>query len=187
MENKKVDLSKFVRNKDISGGKSLFVKGCWFLVSALFFQSACFPFSRIKVALLKLFGAKAGRGVNIKPQVYIKFPWRLKLGNNVWIGEKAWIANEAKVSIEDNVCISHGVLLLTAGHDYKKTSFDVYAKPIVIKEGVWLGAQSSVTGGITVGSHAMLSIKSVANSSLEPYAIYRGNPAVKIRDRILKE
>ena len=81
------------------------------------------------------------------------------------------------------MCISHEVLLMTGGHNYKKVDFDVYANPIIIKEGVWLGAQSSVGGNVTIESHAILAMKSVSNTNLEAYSIYRGNPAVKIRDR----
>jgi len=187
METKKVDLSRFVADKEISGGRNRFKKIIWYLTSLIVFQSFLFPCSRLKVILLKQFGAKVGSNVNIKPNVYIKFPWRIEIGNNVWIGEKVWIANEAKVIIHNNVCISHEVLIMTGGHSYKKVTFDVYAHQIIIEDGVWLGAQSSVTGGITVKSHALLAMKSVANSSLEPYSIYRGNPATKIRERIISE
>lgn len=180
---KKVNLRNFKQNIEISGGKSKITKLLWFYVSAIIFQSSLFPFSSFKCYLLRIFGSKIGDNVNIKPNIYIKFPWRLEIGENCWIGEKVWIANEAKVIIGDNVCISHEVLIMTGGHSYKKANFDVYANPITIKDGVWLGAQSSVGGNITIESHAILSMKSVANANLEPYSIYRGNPAVKIRER----
>ncbi len=186
MDINKVDLGSFKHNIEVSGGSNSLKKMLWFFTSAIIFQSNLFPFRGFKCFLLRLFGAKVGKGVNIKPNVYIKFPWRIEIGDNCWIGERVWIANEGLVIIKDNVCLSHEALILSGGHRYDKKAFDVYAKPIVLEEGVWLGAQSSIGGGITIGSHAVLAMKSVANSDLAPYGIYRGNPAVKIRDRVIK-
>lgn len=184
---KKVDLSKFVSDPYISAHDFKLKKIIWFLISSTLYQTNLFPFSKIKVIILRLFGAKIGSGVNIKPLVYIKYPWRLEIGNNVWIAEKVWIANESMVKIGHNVCLSHEVLILCGGHDYKKVAFNVYNYPLTIEDGVWLGAQSAVLGGIKIGSHAVLAMKSVANKELEPYSIYRGNPAEKIRTRIIEE
>ena len=139
MEQVTVDLQNFGQNKEISGGNNFFKKILWFYVSALFFQSNFFPVSKLKVFLLRLFGAKVGKGVNIKPMVYIKFPWRLEIGSHVWIGEKVWIANEALVKIGSHVCISHECLIMTGGHNFKKKYVDMCANPITIEDGVWLG------------------------------------------------
>ncbi|MDC0584097.1 WcaF family extracellular polysaccharide biosynthesis acetyltransferase [Bacteroidales bacterium] len=181
-----VDLSKFESDIYISGGKNKIKKLLWFFTSAIIFQSPLFPIVKLKIFLLRLFGAKIGKGVNIKPLVYIKFPWRLNIGDHVWIGEKVWIANEGTLTIGNNVCISHEVLLMSGGHNFKKKYFDVYANPINIEDGVWLGAQSAVGGGITLKSHAVLAMKSVANSDLEAFKIYRGNPAVPVKNRIIE-
>ena len=58
-------------------------------------------------------------------------------------------------------------------------------KPIVLKEGVWIGARAVVCGGVVAESHAMLTVGSVATGPLLPYSIYKGNPAEKIKDRII--
>ena len=85
----------------------------WFIVNVLFFKNPLNGSSRIKVFFLRLFGAKVGHNITIKPAVNIKYPWRLSIGNNVWIGENVWIDNLANVSIEDNVCLSQEAFLLT--------------------------------------------------------------------------
>ena len=179
----KVDLSTY-NNKEYHSGNVL-KKLIWYYVNLIVFQSGLFPIYIIKTFLLKLFGARIGKGVVIKPHVNIKYPWLLEIGNHVWIGEQVWIDNLAKVTIGDNVCISQGALLLCGNHDYKKTSFDLMVKPILIEEGAWVGAKSTVCGGVIVQSHAVLSVGSVATSSLGAFGIYSGNPAVKIRDRVL--
>jgi putative colanic acid biosynthesis acetyltransferase WcaF len=133
--------------------------------------------------LLKLFGAKIGKGVLIKPKVNIKYPWKLSIGDYTWIGENVWIDNLAEVNIGKNCCLSQASFLLCGNHNYKKASFDLMVSPITLEDGVWLGAGSMVTGGVSCGTQAILSVKSVASENLENYGIYRGNPALKISER----
>jgi putative colanic acid biosynthesis acetyltransferase WcaF len=74
-------------------------------------------------------------------------------------------------------------VLLTGNHDYKKTSFDLITKGIILEDGVWICAGAMVTPGITAASHAVLTSGSIATKNMEAYSIYQGNPAVKIRGR----
>ena len=76
-------------------------------------------------------------------------------------------------------------MLLTGNHNYKKSSFDLMVKEIVLEEGVWLGAGTLVCPGVTAHAHAMLTAGSVATTSLEAYTIYSGNPAIAIKQRII--
>jgi putative colanic acid biosynthesis acetyltransferase WcaF len=160
---------------------------CWYLFNILVFKTSFFPFYRFKVFLLRLFGAKIGHGVLVKPSVNIKYPWFLEIGNNVWIGERVWIDNLAKVSIGNNVCLSQECMLLTGNHDYTKVEFDLIIHEIVLEDGVWIGARAVVCGGSICRDHAVLTVGSVAAGELEAMGIYRGNPALKIKERIFKE
>ncbi len=178
---KKTDLSTF-DNSWYQPGNPL-LRLFWYFTNILFFQNPFFPFTRIKVILLRLFGSKIGKGVVIKPAVNIKYPWKLIVGNYVWIGEGVWIDNLDKVTIGDNCCISQGALILSGNHHYKKSSFDLILRPIVLEDGVWIGAKSIVTQGVRCASHALLAVGSVASTNLSDYTIYRGNPAVAIRER----
>ena len=63
------------------------------------------------------------KGVVIKPNVKIKYPWNLYIGNNSWLGEKVWIDNLDIVSVGNNCCISQGAYLLTGNHDYRSEYF----------------------------------------------------------------
>ncbi len=163
-------------------GRNFIVRSLWYYSNVIFFKWA-FPFNFIKVIVLKIFGAKMGKHVVIKPHVNIKYPWRLIIGNHVWIGENVWIDNLGDVVIEDNVCISQGAMLLCGNHNYKKTSFDLMLGNISLKQGAWIGAKSIVCPGVIIGSHAVLTVGSVATQNLEDYTIYRGNPAVAIKKR----
>ncbi|MGN6639057.1 MAG: colanic acid biosynthesis acetyltransferase WcaF, partial [Mucilaginibacter sp.] len=87
------------------------------------------------------------------------------------------------ITIGSHVCISQGATLLTGSHNYKKSSFDLITAGITLEDGVWIGAGAMVNLGITVGSHAVLTSGSIATKDLDPYSIYQGNPAVKVRSR----
>lgn len=158
----------------------------WYFCNIIFFKNSLNPISSLKVSLLRVFGAKIGKGVLIKPSVNIKYPWLLSIGNNSWIGENVWIDNLTNVKIGKNVCLSQGVMLLTGNHNYKKTTFDLMVGEIILEDGVWIGAQSIVCPNIVCKSHSVLAVNSVATQSLDAYSIYQGNPAQKIKERIIK-
>ena len=180
----KVDLSKF--DNSFYNPGSGFKKATWYFINLLFFKTGLFPFYSLKTLLLKMFGAEIGTGVIIKPNVNIKYPWLLKIGNHCWIGENVWIDNLARVEIGSNVCISQGAMLLCGNHNYSKPNFDLMVNPIILEDGCWVGAKSIVCGGAILGNHSVLSVLSVAVNSLESYGIYKGNPAVKIKTRIIQ-
>ncbi len=175
-------MSRFDNRHFQPGGSSL-SRLLWFYVNALVFRSYLFPFYGMKRFLLRAFGAKVGVGLIIKPGVNIKYPWKLAIGNHVWIGEQVWIDNLAQVTIGSHVCISQGAFLLTGNHDYSKSTFDLITKPIVISNGAWIGAQGLVCPGVTCGEHAVLTAKSNATKDLEAFFVYAGNPASKVKAR----
>jgi putative colanic acid biosynthesis acetyltransferase WcaF len=160
-------------------------RAAWYIVSHLFFMSG-FPFMSVKRMLLRIFGAKVGVGVTLKPHVNIKYPWKLVIGNHVWIGEQVWIDNLAIVTIGDHACISQGAMLLCGNHNYKRPTFDLIIGKIHIDAGAWIGAKCIVCPGVFCGSHSVLTVGSVATGNLQPYGIYQGNPAIKIKERVIQ-
>jgi putative colanic acid biosynthesis acetyltransferase WcaF len=158
----------------------------WYFTNVIIFRNPLVVSNRLKVTLLKCFGAKVGKGVVLKPSVNIKFPWKLTIGNYSWIGESVWIDNLSEVHIGEHVTISQGALLLTGSHDFTKETFDLITRSIVLEDGVWIGARGIVYGGAICKSHAILGMNSVAVGQLNPYTIYKGNPAVPIKIREIK-
>lgn len=159
----------------------------WFVIGRVVINTY-FPNPQwFKRMLLRIFGAKIGKGVILKPKVNIKYPWLLSIGDYSWIGEKVWIDNLVPVKLETNCCISQGAMLLTGNHNYKKASFDLITGEIKLEEGVWVGAKSTVCPGVTMKSHSILTVGSILSHDAEAYAIYQGNPAVKVRMREIVE
>lgn len=178
----KIDLSKYDNSWYYPGG-SFLKRLLWYFVNEWFFTCGWNVSSGLKIRLLRLFGAKVGQGVTIKPHVNIKYPWHLIIGDWVWIGEGAWIDNLADVTIASNAVLSQGAMLLCGNHNYKLPTFDLIVKEIHIEEGVWIGAQCTVCQGVTAHPYSMLCVGSVASHDLYEYGIYKGNPAVYIKKR----
>ncbi|HEX2899244.1 MAG TPA: WcaF family extracellular polysaccharide biosynthesis acetyltransferase [Bacteroidia bacterium] len=181
----KTDLSRF-NNDWFDEGASKFTWMLWFIANGLFVLNPLNPFNFLRILVLRAFGAKIGKGVIVKHRVNVKFPWNLEIGDHCWIGEAVWIENQGKVTIGSNCCLSQGVVLMTGNHDYKKVTFDLMVKPIVLEDGVWLGARSTVTPGVTCHSHAVLGVGAVTNRDLDSYTVYAGNPCQPIRKRLME-
>lgn len=179
------DLSRF-NNIDYHPGPS-WKRLLWYFSNIVFLNNSFSVISSLKVIVLRIFGAKIGKGVVIKPCVNIKYPWLLVVGDYCWIGENVWIDNLASVTLGNHVCISQGSMLLTGNHNYKSPVFDLIVESIILEDGVWLGAKSVVCPGVIARSHAVLSVGSIASKELEAYSIYQGNPAEKVRKRIFTD
>ncbi|QHA12199.1 colanic acid biosynthesis acetyltransferase WcaF (plasmid) [Cereibacter sphaeroides] len=163
-------------------GAAKWREGLWTVVQAIFFAS-WLPGSAMRRSVLRLFGAYIGEGVVIKPRTRVKFPWRLRVGDNSWIGEDVWIDNLAPVIIGSNVCISQGVYLCTGSHNWSCATFDLITSAISIGDGAWVAAQSTVGPGVSIGEGAVLGLGSTATKDLEPWTINCGLPAVRLKMR----
>jgi putative colanic acid biosynthesis acetyltransferase WcaF len=176
-----VDLSIY-DNSDFDRGAPRWKEGVWILVRFLFFQNA-FPWpSSLRCAMLRVFGAKIGRSVVIRTNVNISFPWRLTIGDHVWIGEDVGILTLAQVTIESNVCISQRAYLCTGSHDFRRKDFKLRVAPISVREGSWIAATSFIAPGIEIGSGAVISAGSVVFENVAPGALVRGNPATVVSE-----
>lgn len=168
-------------------GAGIVKRAIWYVVNALLIHSWLVPISSVKCTILRLFGARVGKGVVIKPRVNIKYPWYLVIGDYVWIGEGVWIDNLTWVNLESNVCISQDAYLVTGNHDYNDPCFGLTIGEIVIKKGGWVGARAIICPGVRLGRESVLTVAGVLTKDAAPNGIYRGNPAERVRDRIVKD
>ena len=164
----KLNLGNFP-NPDFPGNKGLVVRVIWYLMNAIVLQSRLplLP-SGAKAALLRLFGARVGRGAVIKPRVTIKYPWFLELGANVWIGEGVWIDNPGMVTVGANVCISQDAYLVTGNHDFTRDDFRFFSQPVTVGERTWICAKAIVPPGSVIPANTVVPIGSVWRNPSEP-------------------
>lgn len=179
-----VDLSQ-PDNSDYQVGRSHVLWVLWYFLGSPIVRSNLVPFSRVKVAVLRLFGARIGRGVYLKPGLKVKFPWYLTIGDYCWIGEDAWIDNLTPVAIGSHVCVSQAAYLCTGNHDWTTPNMKLFRRPIVLNDGSWVGARAIVSPGVTLGAGAVAAAGSVVTKNIPSFEIWAGNPAVYVKARVL--
>ncbi len=158
-------------------GRPAWFEALWYLVKTAFFLSALPWPSRLKCSLLRIFGARIGRGVVIKPRVNIYLPWRLEVGDHCWIGEEVFILNYDWVRIGNHACVSQRAFTCTGNHDFRDEKFSFRGAPIKVGDGAWVGASAFVGPGVEIGDEAVVSAGSVVLKSLPAGMVCSGNPA----------
>jgi putative colanic acid biosynthesis acetyltransferase WcaF len=167
-------------------GASRTTEVLWYLVKVAFFLTAIPWPSSLKSALLRGFGARIGQGVVTAPRVNIHMPWKLTVGDHSWIGEEVFLLSLEPITIGSNVCLSQRSFLCAGNHDYTSPTFDYMGAPITIKDGAWIGAQSFVGPGVTVGVDTVVTAGSVVVGSLPDRQVCSGNPCVPVRVREIR-
>jgi putative colanic acid biosynthesis acetyltransferase WcaF len=134
--------------------------------------------------MLTMFGAKLGKHVHIYPGARIWAPWNLEVGSNVGIADGAIIYNMAKIQIGNYAVISQGAHLCTGSHDYNAPNFQLTALPITVGNYVWICADAFLAPGVEVPEGAVIGARAVVPKTLkEPWTVYAGTPARRIRKR----
>ena len=182
----RIDLSR-THDGGYHPGRSYAVRALWLVVEALFLANPLVVSYRFKVRLLRLFGARIGSGVIIKPRVHVKYPWRLELGDNCWLGERCWIDNMEDVVCEDNVVISQGAYVCTGNHDWSHPGLPLAPRPVVIEDGAWIGAFAKVAPGRVVAAGSVLALGAVLLEDTDRFGVYAGNPASRVSTRVVRE
>jgi len=178
----RIDLSR-PDNSEYVKGRGFPIRTLWYFIGSPLVESAWLPVPACKVWLLRLFGARIGSGVYIKPRVRIKFPWYLTVGDHCWLGEDLWIDNLAQVTIGSHVCASQGAYLCTGNHDWTTPDMKLFRRPITLRDGSWVGAKAVVCPGVVVGTGAVVTAASVATKNIPDFEIWAGNPARYLRRR----
>lgn len=173
-------LSDF-NNSGFTRGAPKWKEVLWWIARSMFFAS-WFPLpSAVRVGVLRCFGAKVGRGVVIRSRVHVTFPWRLWIGDHVWIGDEVSILSLAEVRIGSNCCISQRAFLCTGSHDFSKSAFDLITKPITIQEGCWVAAGVFVAPGVTIGPGSLCAAGSIVVKDVASRTVVGGNPAKVVK------
>ncbi|MDP1628609.1 putative colanic acid biosynthesis acetyltransferase [Parvibaculum sp.] len=148
-------------------------QAAWFLVSALIFETAVpFP-SGLKTALLRIFGARVGQRVVIRPAVSIKTPRLLSTGDHVWIGRGVVIDNDEEIVLGSNVCLSQQAMLISGSHDYHAPDFGYVGRPIVIADHCWVAARAILLAGTRLDKHCFVGPGVVFSGTLSSHSILR--------------
>lgn len=151
-------------------GRCLLVQAIWFAALNILFVRWWFP-ARWRPALLRAFGARIGRRVLIRHRVRVHWPWKLEVGDDVWIGEDAWLLNLEKITIGSDVCVSQGAMLCAGSHRRLSSTFEFDNAPIMVESGSWVAAKAVVLRGVTIGRGAVVGASAVAHRDVHPGAV----------------
>lgn len=131
---------------------------------------------------------KLGKNGFIDYGVYIRYPFKVSIGDNVWINRNCSLypsaqIKEAEIVIGNNVAIGPETSLFSAGHDHRQINLPDIARTIRIGDHVWIGGKSIILPGVEIGEGAVVGAGSVVTKNVAPYTIVAGNPARMIKNR----
>lgn len=170
------DLNKYETPRGFRGRSVIIVQLWWIIQSSLFAWSPQFLYGWRRF-LLRLFGAKIGRGVIIRPDVKVTYPWKVTIGDYSWIGDNVELYSLGEIEIGENVVISQKCYLCTGSHDYQEESFSIYSEKITIADECWLATDVYVAPGITIERGIVVGARSSVFKDLTQIGIYTGSPA----------
>lgn len=165
-------------------GRSLLSVQLWWLVQASLFRWSPQFAKNYRVWLLRAFGAKVGRGVNIRPSVTITYPWKVSIGDYAWIGDDAVLYSLGEIEIGANAVVSQLSYLCAGDHDYSKTDFPIRSRKITVGAQAWLAADVFVAPGVTIGSGAVIGARSSVFKDMPAGMVCYGYPCVPIKARV---
>lgn len=140
----------------------------------------------LRPALWKLLLGRMGRSVVLDYGVFIRVPWFVKLGSDLYIGRgsQLWAhSHEAGITIGNHVLIAPGALLTTLSHDYRAPGMPVEARPITVGDQVWIGARAVILPGVSLGTGAVVAAGAVVNADVPAWTVVAGVPARVVKRR----
>lgn len=167
-------------------GKSGLVVQIWRFTDFFFFKLSPQIMYGWRRFLLRLFGANIGKGVIIRPNVTITYPWKVSIGDYSWIGDNVELYSLGEIEIGSNVVISQKSYLCAGSHDYQKQDFPIWSKKITIKDECWLATDVYIAPGITIEKGTVVGARSSVFKDLPSSKICMGSPAKVIKDRIIE-
>jgi putative colanic acid biosynthesis acetyltransferase WcaF len=161
------------------------IRAIWMVVGKPIFRLSFHNWYNFRAWLLRLFGARIGRGVHIRPTVNVEIPWNLDLKDGVTVGDCAILYSLGVITIGERTIVSQYAHLCAGTHDHTDRRFPLIRDPITIGSDAWIGADAFVGPNVTIGQLSVLGARSSAYRNLEAGMVYVGNPAHALKKREL--
>lgn len=158
-------------------------RALWGLVWALLFWPSPRPLHAWRRLLLRLFGARIGRGCRIYPGARIWAPWNLECGDLATVGDGVTLYNQAPIKLGARAVVSQGAHLCTGTHDYTSPNFQLIARPIEVGDSAWVCAEAFVHPGVTIGEGAVIGARSVVTAEMPAWMVCAGHPCKPLKKR----
>jgi putative colanic acid biosynthesis acetyltransferase WcaF len=168
-------------------GRSKLIVQLWWLVQSTLFAMSPQVMYGWRAWLLRLFGARVGKGAVIRPSVRTPYPWKLTIGDHCHIGDEVHLYTYGEIEIGDCAVVSQRSYICTGSHDYTSPNFDIFAQKIVIGSEAWLATDVFVAPGVTIGPGAIVGARSSVFHDVPPATIAVGTPARVVGERKMRE
>ena len=156
----------------------------WYIVNNTLFRLLLTSiFRKIRILILRCYGAKIPYNAQVYESSKIWAPWNLIMGNYSCIGPNTQIYNKDIIFIGNNSVISQGAFLCTASHDISDSLHSLITAPIVIKDKVWIASDAFISMGVTISEGAVVGARSAVFKNVEKWNVVGGNPAKYIKTR----
>ena len=176
------ELSRFRLPPNFRGRSAVMVQ-LWWLVQASLFRLSPQLLYGWRRFLLRLFGARIGRHVLVRPTVEVTYPWKLEIGDHSWIGDGVVLYTLGTIHIGAHSVVSQKSYICTGSHDPHRIGFDIFALPVWIGDQCWIASDVFVAPGVSVGDGAVIGARSTVFDDMPAGMVCRGNPAVPVRPR----
>ncbi|MEL6320741.1 MAG: hormogonium polysaccharide biosynthesis acetyltransferase HpsU [Cyanobacteria bacterium J06626_14] len=157
-------------------GRSTVVVMLWWLLQAIIFPMTLHNANSIRVALLRLFGAKIGCSVLIRPTARFTYPWKVEIGDYSWIGDDVVFYSLEQIRIGAHCVVSQKSYLCTGSHDIHDVAFRLQVDPIRIGNGAWVATDCFVAPGVTIGANAVIGARSSVFADMPADHVCFGSP-----------
>jgi len=171
-----IDLSR-APGEGFCWGRPRAVVYAWAVFELLFVTNPWQISSKLRVFVLRRFGAEIGEGVIYRPRTRVKFPWKLTVGDRCWIGEGVWIHNQDRVTIGHDTVLSQETMVTTGSHAHRR-DMALITSPVEIGNGVWITTRCLVTGGVDIGDAALIKPMTVVSTNVPANAVVGSCAAV---------
>lgn len=157
----------------------------WNVVYVVFFRYSPRPFHSWRSFLLRLFGAKIGKGVHIYPGVKIWGPWNLEAKDEAGVADGVDLYTQGKITLGVRSIISQRSYLCAGTHDYTKKGHPLVTAPIVVGDYAWIAAEAFVHPGVTIGNGAVIAARSVVTKDMPEWMVCGGMPCKPLKERVM--
>ncbi|QWX83335.1 putative colanic acid biosynthesis acetyltransferase [Cellulophaga sp. HaHaR_3_176] len=177
-----------MHNQDTYTGASFSLKNrisrvIWNTTYLFLFKYSPRPFHSWRSFLLKLFGAKIGKGVHIYPKVKIWAPWNLVIHDEVGVADGVDLYSQGKITLEHRAIISQRSYICTGTHDFNQKGHPLYTQDICIGRNAWVAAEAFIGPGVTVNEGAVVGARAAVFKDVPSWTVVGGNPAKFIKNR----
>jgi putative colanic acid biosynthesis acetyltransferase WcaF len=170
-----VDLSQYDQS-NFDRGRPGWLILIWWLVQAIAFPLSFHNFNSFRCWLLKLFGAKIGKGVVIRPTARFTYPWRVEIGDYSWVGDNVVFYSLDWIRIGRHCIISQKSYLCTGTHNLQDPTFCLETAAVTVGNGVWIATDCFIGPGVEIGANAVIGARSSVFSHMPDGQVCWGTP-----------